>query len=436
MRTKRRILPFQLGSGSTVRTDKHCLSGDILLGPDQRRSASNGSVNGSQVTDSEGHAYRRLNASEGDMGGPFFSQRKYYVGKPSVLNYPFTGIIDWPGQCTQHTLVTDAWPINPKQTANYPFPPNWQLSDSQLNQLGATAVRLSNPTNALGDLATFLAELKERLPSLPNVRQWEASTNQALNLRLDPNLIREGGSEYLNYQFGWKPTVDDIVRHLRLVIDAERVMRQFRRDAGKVVRRRWTFPTEYQIDPPTIIKPATPLYAAPGFGWLSMDPSDPGVVRVRNKERRVWFSGAFSYHLPFGLEDGIVGDAERASYMLGLTLTPDLVWNMAPWSWAVDWVSNIGDVLANVSDYQVYGLVLRYGYLMEHTIVTDTYSRISPKCFTYKGVSIGSHLSLITETKRRIRANPYGFGVSWDGLSTFQLSILAALGISRGDRSG
>jgi hypothetical protein len=39
-----------------------------------------------------------------------------------------------------------------------------------------------------------------------------------------------------------------------------------------------------------------------------------------------------------------------------------------------------------------------------------------------------------TTVKRRIRANPFGFGVTYDGLDAYQMSILAALGITRGSR--
>ena len=35
--------------------------------------------------------------------------------------------------------------------------------------------------------------------------------------------------------------------------------------------------------------------------------------------------------------------------------------------------------------------------------------------------------------KRRVAANPYGFGVSLSGLNTQQVAVLAALGLTRGD---
>jgi len=43
-------------------------------------------------------------------------------------------------------------------------------------------------------------------------------------------------------------------------------------------------------------------------------------------------------------------------------------------------------------------------------------------------------LTLVAETKVRRPANPFGFGITWGGLSPFQLSIAAALGLSRKGR--
>jgi len=120
--------------------------------------------------------------------------------------------------------------------------------------------------------------------------------------------------------------------------------------------------------------------------------------------------------------------ALEAKKLLGLSLTPETLWNIAPWSWAVDWFSNTGDVISNLSDWASDGLVMHYGYMMEKTIVKDTYNITPSGIQAFPSVP---NLTLVTETKQRIRANPFGFGLSFDGLSTIQKAILAALGISR-----
>jgi len=72
---------------------------------------------------------------------------------------------------------------------------------------------------------------------------------------------------------------------------------------------------------------------------------------------------------------------------------------------------------------------MQYGYIMEHSFHKVTYtSENAPLCF--KSVPVRD-VSFVTETKKRVPANPYGFGVSFSDLSPKKLSILAALGLSR-----
>jgi len=154
------------------------------------------------------------------------------------------------------------------------------------------------------------------------------------------------------------------------------------------------------------------------------------VVLTRNVSRNQWFSGAFTYGLPKG--DSALSGLHRhyleAGKLLGTSLTPETLWELSPWSWAVDWFSNTGDVISNLSDWALYGLVMQYGYIMEHTIVSDTYTTTPTGI---KGVKSSTPLTFVTETKTRKRANPFGFGVAWNGLNPIQLGILAALGITR-----
>jgi hypothetical protein len=118
--------------------------------------------------------------------------------------------------------------------------------------------------------------------------------------------------------------------------------------------------------------------------------------------------------------------------LLGLELTPESLYNLTPWSWAIDWVSSLGSVISNLEDYQRYGLVMPYGYAMEHTVVQDTYYWVGPT--SLKAGYIPTPIRLTTEVKKRVRANPFGFGLTWSALDRTQQAILAALGLSRRPR--
>jgi hypothetical protein len=157
------------------------------------------------------------------------------------------------------------------------------------------------------------------------------------------------------------------------------------------------------------------------------------VTRRRETIVRRWFSGAFTYSLPVGYKshDAVTGYAARASVLFGAELTPSTVWNLAPWSWAVDWFTNVGDVLSNASDALFDGLVMRYGYIMEHSLIRDTYTYGGPT--NMQSATTPQPLTFVTETKLRRKANPFGFGLTWEGLSPRQVAILVALGITRRD---
>jgi hypothetical protein len=116
--------------------------------------------------------------------------------------------------------------------------------------------------------------------------------------------------------------------------------------------------------------------------------------------------------------------------LLGARLTPTALWNLAPWSWLVDWFSNASEVLQNFDAWMIDSQVLCYAYIMEHTLSTYTYTHIGNHSFHDASVR-APQVTLVSETKTRQRATPYGFGLTWDGLSNLQKSILGALGLTR-----
>lgn len=415
-RRKTRSIPFNLGT--SLKTIHYWTPGGGGSPPtDVFDERSLGTVYGSQVTDSVGHQFRRLNAAAGDVGGPFFTQKKYFSGNPGRLVKSFSGETNRPYWSDQF-LDSPVWPLAAQGLS---FPPSTYSGNSALNQAGATAVARAKPTNQLANLATFLGELRQGFPKFGHT-SWEAKTDAA----------RAAGSDYLNTQFGWMPLTRDLTNFAVMAVQAGQIMAQFERDAGKVVRRRFDFPQTSSVNT-TFYTNAVPFYQGSIVG-LNVDVTDLAVWRKRETSSRQWFSGAFTYYLPKGFtaDTGILGHMQRAEKLFGLRLTPDVVWNLSPWSWAVDWFSNVGDVISNVTAWTDDSLVMRYGYLMEHTMVKDTYYRETPTPFTDKRVHVGNpQLVVTTETKQRIRANPFGFGVSWDSLSPFQLSIAAGLGLSR-----
>lgn len=398
--------------------------------PDKEVKGGSYTTLGSQVTDSEDHPgwRRRLNNAKDnlqDIGGDFYTQKKYIEGQPTPITLKATRVLS-SRDTVDNIYRGNAWVAH---AGSLQFPPAINSSVAKLDQLGTEAIARVNPQNSTANLAVAFGELvREGIPRV-SVNRWKD------RLRAHENV----SDAYLGYQFGLSPLGKEIGTFAAAVVQADQLLAQYERDAGRVVRRRYEFPTELSTEMTVLPRSGLPFYEPRNSDFE--DSSLSGVttgtlIRQRTTTVKRWFSGAFTYYLPAGYDSRVEmhRKALLAKEILGVDLDLETAWNLAPWSWAVDWFSNAGDVLANVQRFAIDGSLLRYGYIMEHTKVRDTYTLQHTTPFKDKGVSVDSSISLITETKMRRRATPFGFGLNWSGFTAFQLSILAALGISRSGR--
>lgn len=365
------------------------------------------------------HAVRNLEL--GDFGGNFESIKheykylgRYYRGRAQsgYTTYDYSGPFSPCGASEIHPLHS-TWPVV--------TPP----SDEYLFGLGGTAVSRCLPTAPAADLATFLGELREGLPKMLG--------QNLLSIKQFRGLGKGSGGEYLNYQFGIKPMLADLRKLNDAVVQSDKVITQFLRDSDRMIRRRYNFPTTVVEEAPRVVStnaqmfPTLPTAMYAGFNGYT------GTLTVTRKVTiETWFSGAFTYHVDFDADklSRLHRKAQEVRRIYGVRLTPDVAWNLAPWSWLADWFANFGDVLTNASQLAADGLVMRYGYLMYKETIEDTY--------THSGVALKGDptgpVSQVFRTvyKRRVKAHPFGFGLKDESLSPRQLAILAALGLSRG----
>jgi hypothetical protein len=414
--TRSRPLPVKNGRGllRVVDVDRRPQIGTKVT--ETRDDLAGAFPKGTQVTVSENHPQWRSRRGRafGDIGGGFYTEKTKVsfsskVNLVSTVQNPPYGYLEetYRGPCVAVTGGSFPSPIKSNELA--------------LNGWGAKAVANAKPTNALVDLSTTLGELLGTggIPSMiGRAAFWAHGIKEAL---------KETAGDFLNVQFSLTPIVQDMVGFADVVYRFDQLVKQYERDAGKVVRRKYFFEpittesnsvwatNRYPVMAPSSGNMQEKYYGL-GTGYLS-----------RKTEIRRWFSGAFTYHLPTGYSSrrAVTSFGAEAQKMLGLEPTPETLWNLAPWSWAVDWFSSAGDVVSNISDWSSDGLVMRYGYLMEHCVSTDTYYLRCPR-------GTPSPVVYTRESKSRTRANPFGFGLTWAGLSPRQLAIAAALGISQG----
>ncbi len=279
-------------------------------------------------------------------------------------------------------------------------------SDSQLDAFGATAIARTEPTAPAFDLSTALGELmREGIPVAPGAQ-----------IRDRVKLAKASGSEYLNLEFGWFPLIRSINDFASVVDRADELTRSYQEHANIPIKRSYEWPTisETKFTPCDFSTENTDRGRYKGGG------------RFQSVMQKRWFEASYIYYLPVG-SDNDAKMRRLASYarkLYGIDMSPEVLWNLAPWSWAVDWFSNTGDILHNVSAMGQDGMVLRYGHIMEHTVRVTTDTGVHP--------AAGGMTHVQTEEwKTRRPATPFGFGVSFSSLSAKQIAIISALGLSR-----
>ncbi len=342
-----------------------------------------------------------------DTGGSFISRKFRFDGAPG-RKLSLTAV----------TGFTRFWydgmisPIQPEIPQIAPNP----TSDSKLSDLGAKQILYNLPLQPLVGISQTLAELKRE--GLPRVRSLASFRNYT---------PRKAGEDYLTWQFGFRPVIQDIYALADSLDSADKRWRNLVNGAGKLQRRRFDFPVETSSKTEAVVNGGT-IYPLIQFPLASGESST--LYRDRKTVTKRTFTAAYVYHLPAGSTSTIaaVRKVQQLRTQYGLNVDPQLLWELTPWSWLIDWLVPIGDFIQSVSSLFLGNTALAWAYISEHTVITDVYSR--PGAILADGRGAGT-AKVVTDYKRRIPASPFGFGLNWLDLSPKQLSILAAIGITR-----
>jgi len=311
------------------------------------------------------------------------------------------------------------------------------------------------PTSSEAGASTALAELlgegfTSLLPSLREPKSWsQLIIDQKHQARkpgrgLDPSgdLTHHTGSvaDHLNpkdigradlyTEFGILPVVRDARKMVLSLKNANAIIRQYERDSGRRVRRRVHLPAVTTISETTV----NPYESNLGPSLTNFGVGRRGAVTLTSTRREEWwFSGAFTYYVES--RPGVLNELERfeqlGNKLLGTRLTPDVLWNLAPWSWLVDWFTTVGDSLTNVVAFQNDGLVMPYGYAMRRVRISTVASSVLYNFSSPAKDLLTFRNTFMVDQKERVQATPYGFGLNLEFLNPRQWAILAALGLTR-----
>jgi hypothetical protein len=243
--------------------------------------------------------------------------------------------------------------------------------------------------------------------------------------------FRKFGSEYLNIVFGWKPLTSDVRKLNAALQKTDRLLKQYQRDSGRQIRRGYDFPVEKTT---TVTEMGTGV-VTPTTSTTLWNSFQGPKRRIRVVETRMWFRGSFTYYLNPG--KSFLGNVARreqiANKLFGIRLSPEVLWELTPWSWLVDPPTNMGEVMTNISALTRDNLVMRYGYIMCEQRITDTYTLDGIVSKSYGPVGTISQ-SFTTIVKQRLKATPYGFGLDPAAFTAQQWAILVALGLTKSNK--
>lgn len=297
-----------------------------------------------------------------------------------------------------------------------------------VSEHGPSAWNRFKPGRPGADLGQFVGEFADtprmlRTSALGFYKLWKSMTTRSRKRFIR---LKDPADHWLNTQFGWLPFVSDLQKFSKSWKNMDRMVHQIVRDNGQWIKRSGTVldkhdgtvVREYVNNPnvfPTLPSVFYPSYPDIGESYVG-----------ETTYEKVWFSARFRYYIP---NPGTVAWQAKARRLLyGGGLTPALVWELTPFSWLIDWYTNVGDNIANLDNGLAENLVAKYAYLMGRTM-----KRYTLYSTHYLSSTANGHWSWDYERKSRVRASPFGFSSSLgDGpLTPWQSSILGALGISR-----
>lgn len=250
--------------------------------------------------------------------------------------------------------------------------------------------------------------------------------------------------QFLNYQFGWLPFVNDVNQFLANIVNYHDRIQRLARENGQWIRRRATLVNDQSSQK---ISSGTGCLLWPGqviggTSWtLFYSPSKPYVEPYWEiQQDTTTYStavGQFRYWLPeFAgpssnpmLEK--LNAVRRTIDLFGLRASPSNIYKAIPWSWLIDWVSGVGRSIQALQDQTLDSMVAKYMSLSHHRVTTRTLKQYMPFNPTSGGLRTFEFTQIIDVKQRVMATSPFGFYLDASALTGTQLAILGALGLSR-----
>jgi len=311
------------------------------------------------------------------------------------------------------------------------------------------AWRMAKPKLEMASLYVFLREIGDTVPMLQTSAKalglsWQSTTllkdgvTRGTSLSSRKMEAKDLAEHFINHEFGWAPFLGDLKSFYTTYLDASEIIKKINDENGKWVRK--SVGVTKDVSDEVILEHTEPFnsisYSVPCFpvGFpSSFFVSPPSWSITEKTSLSIHASGKFRFYRPefdVTLPDytSAWNQVMRYVKIYGLEVNPYHIWQATPWTWLVDWVTNIGSYIQRMSDSLEDQVAAAYFYITAHKRVERTFTVKLPFA---AGLKVLTFVRSYTSKQRVSADSPYGFRVSWDSLSPERLAILGALGITR-----
>jgi hypothetical protein len=254
--------------------------------------------------------------------------------------------------------------------------------------------------------------------------------------RIGPRAV---ANEFLNIKFGWIPFVQDVIDFTKTVHFYRNLLVKALKYNGIPIRKRISLFS----DSKPWVKLAGATYSVSNNSY----PMPCHAVAFPSD----FFSSAPSWEVVEGRTSAAYGigkwtiyrpefDSHRPEFysswnkfeqfltLTGLRISPSSLYKATPWTWLIDWFTDIGNFFQFLTDEFSNSIVSRYCYAMQAQTITRLFTNVLP----FRGNPVSLNFARQIVSKQRIAgSSPYGFDLPWESLTAGQYAILGALGITK-----
>lgn len=218
------------------------------------------------------------------------------------------------------------------------------------------------------------------------------------------------GGANLSYHFGWKPLISDLLTLAMFQTLVDKRVKELKALSKRASTRKRDVFSES-------ITNVRKGYVLSSLGGVTQSADVTTTTSVRK-----WGYARWQITTPLPTTEAeMLALARRAT--LGLYVSPATFWELLPWTWLIDWCSNVGDLLN--AGRNIVGASPSACMVCRH-LRSESDFKMLP---TGRPVTT-SHAKNVTETKSRVHAIAT-LSASLPFLTYRQASILGSIGVTR-----